>query len=140
MLDHYNNTVTKRALSPVVVTDNTVQTTQIIDTKGYGAVIFKIATGTLADTDATFAVDARENTASSTSGATDVPSERLIGTEAGASFQFDDDDEVRKILIIPQKRYVYLTITPTGNTGNAPLAAVADLVDPKYAPVTQPQS
>ena len=140
MLDHYNSTVTKRALSPVVVTDNSVQTTQIIDTKGYGAIMFKIATGTLADADATFTVVAKENTASSTSGATDVADENMVGSEALASFQFDDDDEVRKLLIRPTKRYVYLTITPANNTGNAPLAAIADLLEPQYAPVTQPQA
>lgn len=138
MKDHFNSTVTKRALSPVVIADNTAINTQVIDTRGFGAAIFKIATGTLADTDATFAVVAKENDANSTSDATEVADINLIGTESAASFQFDDDDEVRKLLIIPSKRYVFLTITPTGNSGNAPLAVIADLVDPKYLPVVQP--
>jgi hypothetical protein len=59
----------------------------------------------------------------------------LLGTEAEAGFQFDDDDEVRKIGYRGDKRYVRLTITPSGNTGDAPLAALAILGGPKLAPV-----
>lgn len=138
MLDLYNSIVLKRALSPVSVADNTAQTTVIIDTQGYEAVLFSLALGSIADADATFAVDAKENDANSTSGATDVDASNLIGTEAGASFQFDDDNEVRKIMIIPSKRYVYLTITPSNNASAALLSAMAQLIGGKYLPVTQP--
>jgi hypothetical protein len=140
MLDIYNNALLKRALSPVSVADNTAQTTQWIDTKGYGAALFGILTGSVADADATFAVDAKESDNSDGSSSSDVATDNLIGTEALAAFQFDDDNEVRKLLVRPSKRYVALTITPTGNASAALLAAFALLVQPKYAPVTQTAS
>ena len=45
-----------RAISPVNETGTTALTSQIIDTKGYGSLTFAIATGSLADADATFTV------------------------------------------------------------------------------------
>lgn len=138
MRDLFNNAVVKRAISPVSVSDNTVQTSQIIDTRGFDGVMFVIAAGSLADSDATFTVDAKENDTNSTTGATDVASDNLIGTEAGASFQFDSDDQVRKILIRPTKRYCYITITPAGNASAALLTAIALQLNPTYRPVTQP--
>jgi hypothetical protein len=138
MKDIYNNTVLKRALSPVSVSDNTAQVSQIIDTKGFGAVLFGILIGSVADADATFAVTADESDASDLSGSNSVAAANMVGTLALAGFQFDDDNEVRKILITPGKRYVRITITPTGNASAAVLAAFAQLVAPTYAPVTQP--
>lgn len=138
MKDLFNNTVLKRALSPVSVADNTAQNTQIIDTKGFGGVMLCILTGSIADADATFAVTATESDASNMSGATAIAADSLIGTLTGAGFQFDSDDQVRKVLALPTKRYVRFTITPSANTGAALLAASALLVAPTYAPVTQP--
>jgi hypothetical protein len=138
--DLYNNTVLKRALSPVSVGDNTAQNTVVIDTKGFKQVLFGILTGAIADADATFAIDVKENDANSTSGATDVAADNLIGTEAGAAFQFDDDNEVRKIAVMPTKRYVFLTITPSANASAALLSVFAMLSGVTYAPVTQPES
>ena len=45
-----------------------------------------------------------------------------------------DDDEVRKIGYIGDKRYVRLTITPAANTGNADLSAIAVLAGVRKAP------
>tara|TARA_B100001179_G_scaffold225397_1_gene205233 strand:+ start:794 stop:1114 length:321 start_codon:yes stop_codon:yes gene_type:complete len=106
MQELYNSTVTKRALSPIVATDNTALTTQIIDTKDFGGVMFHIATGTLADTDATFAVTAAESDNANMSSPSDVADGNMLGSETLASFQFNDDDEIRKLLITPTKRYV----------------------------------
>lgn len=136
--DLYNNTVLKRALSPVSVADNTAQTTQIIDTKGYDAVMFGILTGSIADADTTFTVLVQESDASNMASATDVSDDNLIGTEAGAAFQFDDDNEVRKIQVNPTKRYVQMTITPANNASAALLAVFAQLIGANYLPVTQP--
>lgn len=138
MKDLYNNTVLKRAISPVSVADNTAQTTQIIDTKGFGAVMLGILLGSIADADATFAVTATESDASNMASATAIATDSLIGTLAGAGFAFDDDNEVRKVLAVPTKRYVQFTITPTSNASAALLAAFAILVQPQYLPVTQP--
>ncbi len=54
--DLHNNVKLSRAISPVSVTDNTAQVSQIIDTKDFQTLEFGILTGSLADADATFAV------------------------------------------------------------------------------------
>ncbi len=63
---------------------------------------------------------------------------QLLGTEALASFQFDDDDEVRKIGYAGNKRYVRLTVTPAGNAAGALISAVAVLGRPDVTPTANP--
>lgn len=133
-MDIVNKIVSRRALSPVVVTDNTAQVCQIIDRSTYDSLMFVIATGTLADADATFAVTMDHGDASNLSDAASVPAAELNGTLAGASFTFTNDDTTREIGYAGVKRYVRLTITPSANTGNAPLAVVAILSDGKKQP------
>ena len=124
MIDIHNDIKVSRAISPVSVSDNTAQVSQIIDTANYAALELVIATGSLADVDATFTVLIEDGDASNLSDAGAVADAGLIGTEAGASFQFDDDNETRKIGYRGSKRYVRATITPAANTGAAVLAAV----------------
>ncbi len=135
MRDLHNNIDVRRAISPVVATDDTAIVSQIIDCAGFDGVEFAIITGTLADADATFAVLVEHDDASNLATAAAVPDSQLLGTEAGASFTFAADNVTKKIGYIGTKRYVRLTITPTGNTGNAPIAAVAIMGFPKLAPV-----
>lgn len=123
--DLHNNLKHSRAISPTRVTDDTAQVSQIIDTQGHDSLEFLIAIGTLADADATFAVLVEHGDDAALADAADVTDDQLVGTEAEAGFQFDDDDEVRKIGYIGDKRYVRLTITPSNNTGNADISAVA---------------
>lgn len=134
MRDLHNNIEVRRAISPVVAADNTPLVSQIIDTHGYDGVEFGITTGTIADLDATFTVLVEDGNASDLADGAAVADGFLLGTEAGASFQFDDDNETRKIGYRGNKRYVRLTITPALNTGTAPIAAVAILGFPKSAP------
>ncbi len=119
-----------QAISPVIPTDNTAQVSSAIDLQAANGCMFAIATGTLADTNATFAVEVTEGDTSGGS-FTAVGDDDLVGTEAGAGFQFDDDDEVRTIGYVGSKRFVKITITPSGNTGNAPMSAVAVLLAKK---------
>lgn len=128
---------TKRALSPVSVADNTAQVSEIIDTQGFHGLEFLILTGSLADADATFAVTMHEGDAANLSDAAAVDSNNLDGTLAAAGFQFDDDNETRRIGVKElTKRYYRLTITPTNNVGAALLAAVALLHSPRKAPTS----
>lgn len=60
----------------------------------------------------------------------------MIGTEANAGFNYADDGEVRKLGYIGHKRYTRLTITPTGNSGSAPISAVAVLSHASASPVS----
>lgn len=117
----------KVAIAPVVLTDNTAAVSTIIDMQGYEALTFVIATGTLADADATFAVTVDHGNDSGLSDAASVPTDQLAGTLANASFTFAADNSTRKIGYIGYKRYVRLTVTPSANTSSAPISAVAIL-------------
>jgi hypothetical protein len=122
--DMMNNVALKRAISPVSVSDTTAQVSQILDTRDYGAVMLAIATGSIADADATFTVLIEEGNASDLSGGNAVADADLVGTEALAGFQFDDDNECRKIGYVGTKRYIRATITPVANASAAVLAAM----------------
>jgi hypothetical protein len=136
--DQLSNIHPIRAISPVSVADNTALVSEIIDTRGYGACTFVILTGSLADVDATFAVTVDHGDAANLSDAAAVPAAQLVGTAALANFQFDDDNETRKIGYVGSRRYVRLTVTPSGNSGAALVAAVAVLGHPDLAPTPNP--
>jgi len=137
MRDQMNQLHIKRAISPVSVADNTAQTGEVVDLQGYDACTFVIATGSIADADATFAVEVQE---CDTSGGsyTAVADANLVGTEALAGFQFDSDNACRKIGYVGSKRYVKLVITPSGNASAALIAAVAVLGHPAKSPTSNP--
>lgn len=135
--DLLNNIDVKRVISPVSVADTTAQVGQVIDGQGFGSVTYLIATGSIADADATFTVLLEESDASG-SGFAAVADADMLGTEALAGFQFDDDNECRKLGYIGSKRYTRLTITPVANASAALLAAVAVLGHPAIAPTVNP--
>jgi hypothetical protein len=143
MRDFTNNAQVKRVLSPVSVSDTTAQVGEIIDRLGYDSLTYVIATGSIADADATFAVLLEESDAANMAGAAAVADADMISQTAGtapetaAAFQFDDDNEVRKLGYIGNKRYTRLTITPVANASAALIAAVAVLAHPSVAPVVQ---
>lgn len=140
MRDSLNSLAFRPALGPVVAADNTAIVGPVVDRQGFDSLTFAILTGTLADTDATFAVLVEHGDAANLSDATPVADADLISQtpitapELAAGFTFSDDGVTRKIGYIGNKRYVRLTITPSGNTGNAPLAAVAVLAKPSLRP------
>lgn len=143
MRDMANNIQLKRVLSPTSVADNTAQVGQIIDRQGYDSLTYLILTGSIADADATFAVLLEHGDAANLSDAAAVADADMISQASGtapetaAGFQFDDDNEVRKVGYVGSKRYTRLTITPAANASAALLAAVAVLGDPATAPVVQ---
>lgn len=137
MKDLMNVIDVKRVISPVSVADNTAQVGTAVDRKGYDGVTYLIATGSIADADATFTVLLEESDASG-SGYTAVSDDDLIGTEVLAAFQFDDDNECRKLGYKGSKRYTRLTITPVNNASAALLAAVAVLSGPQIKPTANP--
>lgn len=123
-MDLHNSIKVSRAISPVSVADTTAAVSQILDTANFNANELLIATGSIADADATFAVLIEDGDNSALSDAAAVADADLLGTEAGASFQFDDDNETRKIGYIGSKRYIRATITPTANASAALISAV----------------
>jgi hypothetical protein len=138
--DFANNLKALPAISPQRATNNTALVSSIIDLANFGGLTFVIATGTLADADATFVVLVEDGDDSGLSDAAAVADAYLIGTEAGAGFDYGDDDKVIKIGYIGPKRYVRLTVTPATNTGNADLSAVALLHGPRVLPQSAQQN
>ncbi len=139
MRDLVNNVHPVVAIAPAAaVADNTAFVSGWIDLKGYLSLTFLLIFGGLADADATFTTLVEHSDESDGSGSAAVADAQLIGTEALASATFADDSETRKIGYIGSKRYVRLTVTPAGNSGNAFLAAIALLGHPKDAPTANP--
>lgn len=134
--DLYNKLSIQRAISPVSVADNTAQVSQIIDRRGYNAVLFAILLGSIADADATFTVLLEHGEVANLSDAAAVPDEELLGTEALAAFQFDGDNTTEKLGYAGNKRYLRLTITPVNNASAAVLAATAILGGASQEPVS----
>lgn len=135
--DLASNITLKRVISPVSVADNTAQVGTVVDSQGFGSVTYAIATGSIADADATFTVLLEESDASG-SGYTAVADDDLIGTEVLAGFQFDDDNECRKLGYRGIKRYTRMTITPVNNASAALISAVCILASPQVAPTVNP--
>jgi len=137
MFDLMNRLAIKRAISPVSIADNTAAVSQILDMQGQMAACLVIATGSIADADATFTVLLEESDASNMAGATAVADADLIGTEALAGFQFEDDNECRKLGYKGSSRYSRATITPANNASAALLSAVW-LTTPQDQPAANP--
>lgn len=124
--DIANNVTLKRALAPVAArTDNTAIVSEILDTRDFAGSFLAIQIGANTDTNVTFTVLLEESDAANMSGATAVADVDMNGTELLAGFQFDDDNECRKLGYTGNRRYIRATITPAGNdAGNIFLAAL----------------
>lgn len=140
MRDLHNNIHPLAGIVPVAArTDDTAIVSTIVDTQGYNSCEFVIITGTNTDADATFTVLVQDGDASNLSDAAAVSDDELLGTEALASFAFGDDNETRKIGYVGGKRYVRVTVTPSGNgAGNIFLAGIWLLGHPSDAPTNNP--
>ncbi len=140
MQDLFNNIHPLRGLSPVAAgTDNTPYVSEIIDMKGYQSLTWVILIGANTDADATFTVLIEDGDDSALSDHAAVSDDLLLGTEALASFTFNDDNETRKIGYAGHKRYCRMTITPAANgAGNIFIAAVAILGHPALTPTPNP--
>lgn len=140
MRDMLNSVHVLNAIPPIAArTDNTAIVSSIIDRKGYDSLMFALSIGTNTDADATFAVTMDEGDNSALSDAAAVATADISGTLALAGFDFGDDTETRKVGYLGVKRYVRLTVTPTGNgAGNIFLAGVAILGKPDRRPTPNP--
>lgn len=134
--DIHNSSHYVPLITPVAArTDNTAVVSAIIDTAGYESVELVLVTGANTDVNATFAVLVEDGDVSNLSDNAAVDDKFLLGTEAGASFTFADDGECRKIGYVGGKRYVRMTVTPSGNdSGNIFLAGIAELANARSKP------
>lgn len=137
MRDIMNNVDIKRAISPQAArTDNTAIVSQVADLRGYDGAMLGIDIGANTDANATFAVlieDSDDNVSYSA-----VDDAYLNGTEALAGFQYDDDNEMRKIGYTGTKRYLRGTITPSGNDSGNIFVTAAWILRPLRRPAANP--
>lgn len=139
MKDQCNDLNFRQLFPPkAAVTDNTAQVSNIIDLLGYNSCTLVLNTGTLTDTDATFAVTMEHGDAPDLSDTAAPAATDLIGSLTLASFDFSSDNVCRKLGYIGGKRYVRMTVTPANNTGNLFLSGVAVLGNAKLAPQANP--
>lgn len=138
MRDLASNIAVRPVISPAANTNlgTTPLVGAVIDRLGFNSLVYVIATGTLSDTNATYAVLLEDSDASG-SGFFPVDDSYLTGTEAAAGFTFADDSKTRKLGYRGTKRYSRLTITPTGaDSGDSPIAVIAVLGDAANVPTS----
>lgn len=137
MRDIMNGLDLKRAISPQAArTDNTAIVSTTANLKGYDACMLAINIGANTDANATFAVLIEDS--DNDSDYTAVSDDYLNGTEALAGFQFDDDNELRKIGYLGIKRYVRATITPSGNDSGNIFVSAEWVLRPLRVPAANP--
>lgn len=109
----------------------------IIDLANFESATFILHTHGLTDSDATATVLVEDGDTSNLSDNSAVPDSQLLGTEAGLSLDKDDDNKVHKIGYTGTKRYVRVTVTPSGNnSGNWAMSGVAILGHPRVGAKT----
>lgn len=124
MRDLHNSIKASLAEPPVAaVTNDTAYVSTILDTAGYGSAEFVGIFGTNTDANVTFTVLVEDGDDASLSDNAAVDDAYLLGVEA-MGLDYDDDNKVFKIGYVGPKRYVRVTVTPSGNTGNIFFAAV----------------
>jgi len=123
MKDLHNNVKTEVALDITAISSDTTTNGNIIDMQGYGSVEFIILSGTL--TDGTYTPLIHEGDDSGLSDASAVADGDLLGTEAGAAFAASEDDSVKKVGYIGNKRYVRLSIVSASTTTGGTVSAVS---------------
>ena len=139
MRDLYSNIDVRRAISPTAtIAGDSAIVSEIIDMRGYSAMVVLIQLGSVADVDATFKVLNEEGDDSGLSDNAAVADGDLNGTETLVSFDFADDNLARKIGYHGSKRYVRMTITPSGNSsGDFFMSASAIMHRAAQAPIAQ---
>lgn len=131
--DLFNNVKVVNALDVQTISSNTTTAGDIIDTAGFESAVFGIHTGTVTDGDYAILLEHGDN--SSLTDAVAVPDADLIGTEAGASFTADgDDNKVSKVGYIGIKRYVRMSIVSANTSSGAVVGGYCILGNPHNAP------
>ena len=128
--DLKNSILEKVALNIQAISSDTTTDGAAIDTKGYQSVTFVLQSATL--TDGTYTPVIEESDTGDFSGEENAVADAdLLGTEAAAAFAAADDNEVRRIGYVGNKRYVRLTLVSTSTSTGGTLGAVAILGHPE---------
>lgn len=138
MQDNHNDILVARCISPLTQTnDSTAIVGQVVNHAGADSVEYIITYGAITDANVTLATLLEEGDDSGLSDAAAVADANLLGTEAGATPLFSDDNKTFKLGYTGTKAYSRLTITPTSNDAGAiSVGAVAVLGCRRTAPQT----
>jgi len=137
MRDLHNNIDVRPAIDPYDhATGDAAVSTEVCDLQGFKSCELLLQFGSIADSDATFAIVFYEG--DTTSPTTAVDDKDLLGTEDLLAPLFSDDNEVFKIGYIGSCRYVKATLTPTNNTGAILMSALWVLGHPDNAATANP--
>lgn len=135
-MNEFNDIKVVNALKQAA-TRTATATGEVIDMQGYGAAIIavQVGTSTTADADNYFTVSLTHSDASDMTGEEAVTTAKgLLGANLVINAT-TDADKVNKIGYAGIKRYIRLAVTETG-TASVQTAAVAFLMQPAFAPVT----
>lgn len=134
--DIHNNVAIRKVISPISQAGNAAMVGAIIDRLGFNALEFAITLGTLttAGTAYTALLEDADEVAFNVTNAAVVDAD-LLGTEALASFVDSEINTTKKLGYKGNKRFVRLTMTPSGNTGASTMGAVAILGSAELSPV-----
>ena len=111
------------ALNTTAISSDTTTNGVILDTTGYESILFVIQSGTLAD--GTYTPLIQEGDDSGLSDAASVADADLTNTEASVAFAATDDNAVKSIAYVGDKRYVRLNIVSASTSSGGTLSAVA---------------
>jgi hypothetical protein len=131
--DLFNNVDELKALSHQTINTNTTTAGDIIDTKGFGSIVWVLLSATI--TDGVYTVKLEDGDDSGLSDAADVDATLLLGSLP--ALILTDDNAVKRVGCISKKRYVRLSLVSTGVTTGGAMGAVALLGHPSVAPVAQ---
>lgn len=140
MREHMDSLDPVIAIAPkATITDTTAMVSGIIDTAGYDGLTFVIVTGALAGATGTYAVTMEHGNDSALADTAVPAASDLVGSgTTGASFAVANVNSTRKVGYIGSKRYVRLTITPSGSNTGMFAAAIAIKGLPHVAPQPNP--
>lgn len=115
--DLHNDLKWSMAEPPVAAQTNSdaALVSTVLDCSGFFVNEFLGLVGTLTDAGVTTVILVEESDASDMTGAVAVADADLLGVETGAAFTQASDNKAIKIGYRGSKRYIRVTITPTGN-------------------------
>ena len=116
------------ALNTTAISSDTTTNGEILDTAGFESILFVIQSGTI--TDGTYTPLIQEGDNSGLSDAAAVADADLTNTEASVAFAATDDNAVKSIAYVGDKRYVRLNIVSASTSSGGTLSAVAVKGDP----------
>lgn len=139
MRDLMNNIDVKRGISPLAQTNaDTAFVSQILDTQNLKSATLVMLFGGITDADVTFALVAEESDAANMSGSNVIAAAQIIGTLALATPVFGSDDKCFKVGFLDTKRYIRVTLTPTGNNAGVINMGAAWVTEPNLVPTANP--